>query len=142
MKKLLVEWPPRWWFIDMKHDIVGFFECYVDEIKYFFHRGLYGYSSKEFWNGDAYLSYVIVELCHYIRDHGKGVPNDFVKLCDDDVDKGALEWKNYLDRIAYGFNLYLENERYCLSSKFDHIVKSRLHESFVLLENQFESLWD
>lgn len=134
MKHMLVE-RPKWWEYSL-HDeplyiqLYDYLKGYVLEVKYFIQRGLYGYSSKDFWNAEDHLSYLIVEACGYLRVQKKGIPTKY---------KTWREWDRVLAQIQKGFSLY---QKYKYDDWRGKKWKKELHMSFKLLEDNFESLWD
>lgn len=117
-RKLSKEW-------EKKHPILNFFQSFKYEvgwkiqipedfyynIKYFIQRGKKGYSKRDIWGFDHYLSDIIVKGLTELKEMAHGIPGGGMigcqALCIDEDNKEeqeALEsWRKEIDRIIWTF---------------------------------------
>lgn len=108
-----------------KHPILNFFQGFkyethwkyrmpgefIDNVKHFIERGKKGYSVRDVWGFDYYLSDVIVKGLTDLKGMVHGVPSNMIgsqAMCitDSDEDKKALQsWKSELDKIIWTFEI-------------------------------------
>ena len=143
-------WPPNHpfleWCTSVKYFFVHLWEWPGDtyrEIKFFIQRGRRGYSDRDIWALDGYLSDIIIAGCKKLKETKHGVPSALI--CDKDgkqimtVDEGIIEFNKILDKIIRAFELEQKIlEQFILS---DEENKER-EEGWKLFENWFHSLWD
>lgn len=107
-----------------------------DEIKFAFHRGIYGYTAQDYWNFDQWFVQIAQEMLSDLRENTHSHPGDLTEQewdsilgqiifylgeCDlDNLDK--KEFDNYQERY-----FYMED---CKNKAFD------------LLKQYFFELWD
>jgi len=71
------------------------------EIKYFYQRGKRGYSDRDAWDFDDYLSSIIIKGVRDLKENVYGCPGD---LYDKDRKNDEYhKWKEILEEIASGF---------------------------------------
>lgn len=87
-----------------------------------------GFVPAETWNLDYTLACIIYSYLCYFRDHESMIstPGKF-----DTVE----EWQEVLDKMIYGFKLYITKE------KDDKTTAEELFKSFDLFEDYFPDLW-
>jgi len=73
------------------------------ESKYFIQRGLRGYSDKDVWNFDYYLSEIIIKGLKDLKNQVHGFPYDFSSKDGKEVDLEG--WKNVLNEIIWTFEV-------------------------------------
>jgi len=65
----------------------------IKQIKFFFQRGKRGWSEKDVWSIDYYLSEIIPQMIVHLRSISHGHP----------VDLSKEEWDKILEKIEQGF---------------------------------------
>lgn len=106
---------------------------YWRELKYFFQRGLYGYSESDVWSLDAYLCTWLPSAIMELRDQSHGCPQDLE----------MEEWKEILRRIAKGFeakNQLIESVDH--SKKEEELLEEQFQEGMKWFVKYFTHLWD
>jgi len=131
------------------------------ESKWFIQRGIRGYSDRDVWGFDIYLSEVITKGLKDLKNQVHGVPCEFVSK--DGVDVDLEGWKNVLNEIIWTFEIakkinsgewlrwsYKERRKKS-SQKFakktnKHIMTSeeikRYNNGWNLFKKYYFSLWD
>ena len=137
--KRLINIPPVWWYWDVRHDPIGFFQSLYGEVKDSIHRGIYGWANRDFWNANDHLAYMIEESCTWLINNMHGVPPH---LLDENNEPDEKKWHEILSEIRYGFMFYQETIYDCNSKTVDKIRKRNLKRSFKLLEEYFAWMWD
>lgn len=77
-----------------------------DNIKYFFQRGIRGYSDRDLWDFDYYLSEMIIKSVKQLK---KQKHSTFRELADMDDKKMMKEHNIIFDKIITGFEIYTKN---------------------------------
>jgi hypothetical protein len=112
------------------------------EIRWGIQRWRRGYSDRDVWSMDHFLSSVIPPAFRQLRSELHGVPGHIAEK-HDSVDEAAVEWGEILEKIAAGFEawhtLFEEcprdwNRRDELQAKFD--------EGARLFVEHFGAFWD
>lgn len=131
------------------------------ESKYFIQRGIRGYSDRDIWGFDEYLSEVITKGLKDLKNQVHGVPCEFASKDGAEIDLEG--WKNVLNEIIWTFEVtqkinnrewwkwsYKERKKKSLK-KFakkenKHIMTSeeikRYNNGWKLLQKYYFSLWD
>ena len=77
-------------------------------IKYFIQRGRNGYSTRDIWSFDYYLSDIIIYGLKELKKVTHGYPSGMIgikSIATEDNDRGLKEWKNILDKIIWTFEI-------------------------------------
>ncbi len=115
--KLSKEW-------EKKHPILDFFQSFKYEVnrkyevpgdfyynvKYFIQRGKKGYSKRDVWGFDYYLSDIIVKGLKDLKEMAHGCPcGEMVGVqsidIEDEDSQQMIEWKKTLDKIIWTFEV-------------------------------------
>lgn len=86
-----------------------------------------GFDDSELWNLDTTIIKFILPRLKAFKDYTKSIPYDL---------KSETEWKDILDQIILGFELYLESNIADLNDS-----ESKIDEAFKLFFKYFKSLW-
>lgn len=119
------------------HRIVSFMFL---EIKWAWQRVFRGWDDTVVWSLDTYLAKNICVWLEELKKDKAGVPSNIYSQYEDGEDGYRLaleEYRKILDEIICGFDDYVKAVEEM--RKYD---KKKLKESFRLLEENFETLWD
>lgn len=122
IKEILVE--IKDWFIYLQP---------ISEIRYFIQRGKRGYSNRDLWSFDFYLSKLIADGLKDFKKHLHGYP---AKL------NSFEEWLSIIDEIIEGFEYYNEIDCGFPDKEQWDKINEKLNKSFKLLNKWFGALWD
>ena len=86
-----------------------------------------GFDDSELWNLDITIIKFILPRLKAFKDYTKSIPYSL---------KSEIEWKDILNRIILGFELYLESDIADLNDS-----ESKIDEAFKLFFKYFKSLW-
>ena len=130
-EKLTKEW-------DEYHPILRFFQCFYyeikrkfdipgdtcREIKWFIQRGRRGYSDRDIWGFDFYLSEIICGGINELKNQVHGVPGEIAekfkdKNDSDSIDIAMIEWKRILGEISWTFETSIKIQENDLIPVFD-----------------------
>lgn len=117
-----------WWF---RRIWINKIRMYPYQIKWFFQRGIRGYSDRDLWDFDYYLAEVISKGCKQLSEESHGYPHtvesfdEWIKVLND-ISKKFEEYKGILDKYPFEKELYENHNK----------------EMFSLLEKHFSALWD
>lgn len=135
------------------------------ETKYFIQRGIRGYSDRDVWEFDYYLSDIIINGIIDLKKQIHGCPGDIVVKCKEDhssnLEKSTKEWKRILDAIDWTFyitkkiqnNEYILIENYKERKKFEKKYKGKMYimndkevkkykEGWKYFQKYYFNLWD
>lgn len=120
--------------------------------KWFIQRGSRGYSDRDVWSIDWYISSWLPNALRQLRDNNNGIPSVMLDDMTKEPDEAAMEkadtkWKEVLTRMIVGFEEY-HKDKECIgeyatyNKERDQNVYDMLHESLALFNEYFENLWD
>jgi len=114
----------------IKELIKNFFE----NIKWFWQRGKRGYSDRDLWNLDEYLTDLFISALRYLRKNHYGYP----PLITDE------EWNGILDKMIAGFvaNKVIKNDSLNLNKKEIKLLQGKFKTGMALLSEWYNYLWD
>lgn len=107
-----------------------YYRTTVSGIKYAVQRATRGYSTRDVWDFDKYLAYIIAEGCRHLRIKGVSHPSDI----------SWAEWSKTLWEIEEGFRTYLDVMNSAVEYNDQNAAK--IAEAKELLITFFEDLWD
>jgi hypothetical protein len=100
-------------------------------------RGKYGYSHRDCWNLDEYLTQIMISSLRYFRNLRSGIPSSLYIPCG--TEEGEREWDAILDKIISGLQDGLDASNDCANSED---VRYRNHkEALKLLTKYWWDLW-
>lgn len=116
--------------------------------KYWYQRARYGYSDRDWWNGDFYLAGVIAGIMEKIVNEGHGVANSYAdedKPFDTDVDimveRRDAEWNKYIAIFReYSKHGPAMNQEW--KDDFGGVLDSDMKDALLWLSEHFSELWD
>ena len=114
-----------WW----KHHLR--LSTYVNPFKWFFQRGLRGYSECDHWSLDNYLNDIIPGLVRDLKTHLHSFPYGMT----------VPEWEGILEEIASGFeagNLIDD----CFDPKKEKELLAKFDRGMELFVKYYRNLWD
>ena len=142
--------PIQNFFLTIKYKIIGLIELPGDfyrEVKYFIQRGRRGFSDRDTWDFDYYLSDVIVGGITQLENNFSGVPNDL----------SEEEWRKILSQIKLTFQVskYISEGDWIYTTSKDrkkyekygfHVMSNEECEEYRkgwrLLNKYYFNLWD
>ena len=83
-------------------------------MKWFFHRGWYGWAANDVWSFDNYLAKVIVAGVEHLKKNNIGYPSELLEdkanfdWTDAEYEIAEKKWDEILEQIAKGFRIYTE----------------------------------
>ena len=117
-------------------------------LKWWYQRARYGYSDRDWWNGDAYLSGVIAGIMEDIVNKGHGVATSYADKdnpLDTDIDvmveRRDKEYLHY-SRIftEYSKNGPAINQEW--KDDFGGVLDEDMQDALQWLSKHFQELWD
>lgn len=141
------------------------------DIKYFFHRGLWGWADNDTWDIHSYLLFTLPLMFKSMRRTAPGFPSEICMdgekhvLYEDkkfNMDKMDETWKNCLDGIVRQLELADDNYYQAVLNKtifdnplvkndspgvikvldeVDQLKKTALHKALADIEANFYNLW-
>ena len=101
----------------------------------------HGFRYEDVWNLDNAIACFILPRLVQLRDIHHGVPHSFVKgnaFEERSIEEADKKWTETLDKIIYGFYLYITKELYEMNKE----EKELFNEAISLFKEVFTSLWD
>jgi len=92
------------------------FPYHYRRVKWFFHRGWYGWAPNDVWSFDHYLAKVISEGVARLKKNNIGCPSELLEAkdnyewTDEEYELAEKKWDTILDQIIKGFRTYTEAE--------------------------------
>ena len=93
---------------------------HIRRLKWFFHRGWYGWAPNDCWSLDFCLARIISEGTEHIRKYNIGYPtmivieegisSDVREMTKEEHNRAEKRWDEILQKISHGFRIYLEAE--------------------------------
>ncbi len=143
------------------YKIIDFFKYLPQEIKYFWQRGIRGYSDRDVWGIDDWFLNIIVPMLEQLKEVKQGYPPDLT----------SEQWDEILDRMIFCFkeaneetcsmvNEYetdfmfeiygnlekeskeLENNYFERAEEIENYQLQMKKEAFKLFSKYFHALWD
>jgi hypothetical protein len=117
-------------------------------IKWWYQRARYGFSDRDWWNGDWYLSGVIAGIMEKIVNEGHGVANSYA---DEDnpfdtdvnvmVERRDAEWNKYIAIFReYSKHGPAMNQEW--KDDFGGVLDEDMQDALQWLSKHFQELWD
>lgn len=126
------------------------------EVKYFIQRGRRGYSDRDLWDFDSYLSEIIPPAVRHLAKNASGCPGETWDVKQ--VNNECHVWKEILEEIAQGFEAATQIKSLSRFSKwlkteegfYDHKVEkekdkqlaAKFDKGMELFAKYFLNLWD
>ena len=117
-------------------------------VKWWYQRARYGYSDRDWWNGDWYLSGVIAGIMQDIVNKGHGVATSYAdedNPLDTDIDimveRRDAEWGKYAAIFReYAKNGPAINQEW--KDDFGGVLDEDMQDALQWLSKHFQELWD
>lgn len=107
---------------------------YWRQTKWFIQRGLYGYSDRDLWGLDYYLSTWLQTALRYYA-HGSGYPGY--------GEASTYEkWGTIVNKIADGFKASYEMDDFCDSAEKRAKLQKKIDEGMKLFIKWYGHFWD
>jgi hypothetical protein len=118
------------------------------QFKWAYQRVTLGYSDRDWWNGDWYLSGVIAGIMEKIVNEGHGVANSYAdedKPFDTDVnimvERRDEEWNKYISIFReYSKHGPAMNQEW--KDSFGGVLDKDMQDALQWLSKHFQELWD
>lgn len=132
----------KYWLIRKGIAIRDFFPDRFRDIKYFIQRGRRGWSDRDIWSLDYYLSTVVIQSVLRLIEIHHGCPQEFFN--EKKKGKECEKWVVILKQIVEGFeaNQKLMDLDYELHSKEEKKLKDKWKKGSELFIKHYNSLWD
>jgi hypothetical protein len=115
------------------------------QFKWAYQKFRYGYSDRDWWNGDLYLAGVIAGIMEKIVDDGHGVAMSY---SDDEntpievmVELRDAEWKKYI-AIFREYSKYGAALNQSWKEEFGGVLDEDMQDALQWLSKHFQELWD
>lgn len=116
--------------------------------KWWYQRARYGYSDRDTWSGDYYLSSIIAGVMERIVNHGHGVAMSYaydLDLYNPDVDimvqRRDEEWNKYIAIFReYSKHGPAMNQEW--KDKLGGVLDEDMQDALQWLSKHFQELWD
>lgn len=117
-------------------------------VKWWYQRARYGYSDRDWWSGDWYISGIIAGIMENIVKNGHGVAMSYAdedNPLDIDVDvmveRRDEEWNKYIAIFReYSKNGPAINQEW--KDDFGGVLDEDMQEALQWLSKHFQELWD
>ena len=144
----------------MFYRIMDFIKNIPREIKWFFQRGIRGYSDKDVWSIDIWFKSIIIPMLEQLKETKQGHPIDmteeewnltlnnminYFKECTDFYCSEKNEYEDeYMSRImsANEYDKLLADKWLKREEEIDKYKNEMKDKAFELFSKHFYSLWD
>ena len=144
----------------MFYRIMDFIKNIPREIKWFFQRGIRGYSDKDVWSIDIWFKSIIIPMLEQLKETKQGHPIDmteeewnltlnnminYFKECTDFYCSEKNEYEDeYMSRImsANEYDKLLASKWLKREEEIDKYKNEMKNKAFELFSKHFYSLWD
>lgn len=144
----------------MFYRIMNFIKNIPREIKWFFQRGIRGYSDKDVWSIDIWFKSIIIPMLEQLKETKQGHPIDmteeewnltlnnminYFKECTDFYCSEKNEYEDeYMSRImsANEYDKLLADKWLKREEEIDKYKNEMKDKAFELFSKHFYSLWD
>lgn len=144
----------------MFYRIMDFIKNIPREIKWFFQRGIRGYSDKDVWSIDIWFKSIIIPMLEQLKETKQGYPIDmteeewnltlnnminYFKECTDFYCSEKNEYEDeYMSRImsTNEYDKSLTNKWLKREEEIDKYKNEMKDKAFELFSKHFYSLWD
>lgn len=144
----------------MFYRIIDFIKYFPRRIKWFFQRGMRGYSDEDVWSIDIWFKSIIIPMLEQLKETKQGYPIDmteeewnltlnnminYFKECTDFYCSEKNEYEDeYMSRImsTNEYDKSLTNKWLKREEEIDKYKNEMKDKAFELFSKHFYSLWD
>ena len=113
--------------------------------KYWYQRARYGYSDRDCWNGDQYLSGIVAGIMKKIIDDGYGVAISYADNWNTPIEimteRRDTDWKKYIELFEeYSKNGPAFDQEWI--DQFGGVLDKDMQDALQWLSQHFQELWD
>lgn len=118
----------------------------LNEIRFFFERGIYGWSSQDSWDITSCLDRIIPEMVRYLKEKKQGVPSILLSSwnpTDEELEEAGKRYDAILDDIAEGFETHRANQDIGVlpqEEKYSEI-REKIKKGMTLFVEYYDTLW-
>lgn len=120
---------------------------FLNEIRFFCERGIYGWSSRDAWDISACLNKIIPEMILHLKEKKQGVPSVFLSPynpTEEGLAEGERKFNKVLDEIVAGFEAQkrIQDRVWTRNMREENLRDQHTFENGIgLLAAYYDCLW-